>query len=64
MTNADAIRIIKNEMECVQRAAKRDASVCDRVCALCDLVLDDSDIICAYIMAIEALGEDGDGDEP
>ena len=46
MTNADAIRIIKTEMECVkrQRAAWGDPNRCDRRCDLCDLVLDDTDI--------------------
>ena len=62
MTKGDAIRIIRTEMECVKRAAVNDPLICDRRCDLCSLVRSDADIICAYIMAIEALGEDGDGD--
>ena len=49
MTREEAVKIIKNEKECVNRAN------CDRDCANCDLVMDDAVINEAYDMAIKAL---------
>ncbi len=48
MTAEEAIRVLRNERECVQRQG------CDRNCAVCDLVLPDEIIINAYDMAIAA----------
>ena len=52
MTNQEAIRLMENELRCVQRA---NANCCDRNCAACDLLEEADDIIKAYGMAIKAL---------
>lgn len=49
MTVEEAIKVIQTERECVSRQQ------CDRVCAKCDLVMKDTEIISAYDMAISAL---------
>jgi len=53
MSNEETIKIIQNERNCVIRA-----STCNRDCANCDLVLDESKILLAYDKAIEALLKD------
>ena len=50
MNNKDAIKIIENEMACVERG-----NHCNRNCAKCDLVMEDTTIINAYNKAIHAL---------
>lgn len=50
MNNKNAIKIIENEITCVQRA-----NYCDRDCTKCDLVMVDNAIISAYKKAISAL---------
>lgn len=52
MTIEQAINIIENEIRCVQRAT---TNCCDRDCGKCPLVMDDTAIIKAYGMAIQAL---------
>ncbi len=47
-----AIKIIKNEKKCVERA-----DACDRDCAKCDLVMSTKDILEAYDLAIDTLWE-------
>lgn len=49
----DIIRILKNEQECVAKAA---CGFCYRDCENCELVMEDSDIIGAYDAAIEIIG--------
>lgn len=43
-----AISIIENEKECVQRD-------CDRDCSRCELVKEESEIVCAFDLAIRSL---------
>ena len=50
MTREQAIAIIKNEAECVNRA-----DMCPRDCYNCDLVKPDTEILEAFDMAIQAL---------
>ena len=50
MTREEAQAVIMNEQKCVDRANR-----CDRNCAECDLVMEDSVINNAYSMAIKAL---------
>lgn len=52
MTREEAIKVLQNERECVQRQSGQG---CDHNCAVCDLVLPDKAIIDAYGMAISAL---------
>lgn len=47
-----AIKVIKNERKCVERA-----DTCDRKCAKCDLVMSTKDILEAYDLAIDTLWE-------
>lgn len=54
MTNERAIKVILNEIKCVER----NVSGCDRCCETCDLVLPDKDVLEAYRTAIEALKGD------
>lgn len=49
----EAIKVIKIEKACVERAIKD----CNRDCGNCDLVMSDKDIIESYNMAISALGK-------
>ena len=52
MDRAEAIRTLQTEIACVSR------NDCARIeCAKCDLVLEQSDILAAYDMAIAALRE-------
>ena len=53
MNNKEAISVIKNEMQCVLRVDS-----CDRDCQKCDLVMEDTDVLTALTMAIEALKND------
>ena len=53
MNREEAIEIIKNEKECVNRANKND--YCNRDCYNCELVKTDKEIIEALDMGIEAL---------
>lgn len=52
MTIERAVDILKNEAECVRR---NGVPGCDRKCEKCDLVLEDKDVLTAYIMSINAL---------
>lgn len=52
MSNEEAVKIIQTELECIKR---NDGTDCDRNCAKCDLVMEDTDIKEALGMAIEAL---------
>lgn len=52
MTIKKAIKILRNEVDCVKRA-----STCDRNCGKCDLVLEEDEILAAYGLAIAALKE-------
>lgn len=58
MTREEAIDIIKAERECVYRQG-RTGECCrdDMGCCACDLVQEDTNIMKAYDMAIEALKE-------
>lgn len=58
MCKQEAIDIIKAERECVYRQG-RTGECCrdDMGCGACDLVQEDTDIMEAYDMAIEALKE-------
>lgn len=49
----NAIRIIQNEIVCVERQSSFDR--CNRDCFNCDLVLHDREILWAYSMAIKAI---------
>ena len=53
MTREEAIAIIENEKECVNRANKND--YCNRDCYNCELVKTDTEILTAFDMAIKAL---------
>lgn len=53
MTREEAIAILKNEKECVNRANKND--YCNRDCYNCELVKTDTEILTALDMAISAL---------
>jgi len=53
MTREEAIAIIENEKECVNRANKND--YCNRDCYNCELVKTDTEILTALDMAIKAL---------
>lgn len=53
MTREEAIAIIENEKECVNRANKND--YCNRDCYNCELVKTDTEILNALDMAIDAL---------
>lgn len=53
MTREEAIAIIENEKECVNRANKND--YCNRDCYNCELVKTDTEILTALDMAISAL---------
>lgn len=57
MTNEEAVKIIKTELECIKR---NDGTDCDRNCADCDLVMEDTDIKEALGMAIKLLRKEGD----
>lgn len=48
----DALRLMNIEKECVIR---NSIEICDRDCAKCDLVQEDTDLIEAFQMAIFAL---------
>ena len=50
MTREEAIAIIENEKECVNRANKND--YCNRDCYNCELVKTDTEILMALNMAI------------
>ena len=52
ISREDAIDILLNEMECVQRASDEE---CNRDCAKCDLLRDTNKILQAYRIAIRAL---------
>ena len=54
MTFDEAIAIIQNEINCVERASA-PIGACDRRCDKCDLVKEDTEIITAMLMAISAL---------
>lgn len=54
MTNEEAVKIIQTELECIKR---NDGTDCDRDCAKCDLVMEDTDIKEALGMAIKALSQ-------
>jgi hypothetical protein len=56
MTREEAIAIIENEKECVNRANKND--YCNRDCYNCELVKTDTEILTALDMAIEALEQE------
>ena len=56
MTREDAIAIIENEKECVNRANKND--YCNRDCYNCELVKTDTEILTALDMAIASLKTD------
>ena len=50
MTNSEAIRILCNEIKCVKRPD------CERSgCGMCDLAMNEEDILEAYEIAIDAL---------
>ena len=53
MTREEAIAIIENEKECVNRANKNE--YCNRDCYNCELVKTDTEILTALDMAIKAL---------
>ena len=55
MTREEAIAILENEKECVNRANKND--YCNRDCYNCELVKTDAEILTALEMAISALSE-------
>jgi len=55
MTREEAIAILENEKECVNRANKND--YCNRDCYNCELVKTDTEILTALDMAISALSE-------
>ena len=47
------VDILKTEKECVERAGTGTPNKgCERECANCDLVLDDTEILQAYTLAI------------
>ena len=52
-----AINVINNEVKCVKHAP-----YCDRNCGVCDLRLNDKDILDAYDLAIIALSKYGSGE--
>ena len=54
MTPQEALKVLENEKECIQRQVNGN---CDnkRDCANCDLRLEDKEIILAYNTAISAL---------
>lgn len=56
MIDAEIIKVLENEMECVKR---QDGPTCPRfvgmTCAACSLVLDTSKVLEAYQGAIDAL---------
>ena len=54
MTFDEAIAIIQNEINCVERASA-PTGACDRYCEKCDLLKTDTEIIEALNMAIEAI---------
>jgi len=56
MTREEAIAIIENEKECVNRANKND--YCNRDCYNCELVKTDTEILTALDMAIEVLEQE------
>ena len=60
MTREEAIAIIENEKECVNRANKND--YCNRDCYNCELVKTDTEILMALDMAIQALQAKVDGE--
>ena len=53
MTREEAIKILENEKECVNRA-----EYCDRQCGKCELVKEDNIILKALDIAIEALEQE------
>lgn len=57
MTREEAIAILENEKECVNRANKND--YCNRDCYNCELVKTDTEILTALDMAISALENKG-----
>lgn len=54
MTIDEAIKVMQNEQICVKR---QGTPQCDRICAMCDLLLPTKDVLMAYDMAISALEE-------
>ena len=56
MTDAEIIKVLENEMECVRR---QDTPKCPRfvgmTCAACDLITDTSKVLEAFQDAIDAL---------
>ena len=56
ITIEEAIAIIENEKECINRASKND--YCNRDCYNCELVKTDTEILTAFDMAIKALEQD------
>jgi len=52
MTNAKAINVLLQELQCIER---NDGVQCDRKCESCDLVMDAAVLKDAYNMAIKAL---------
>lgn len=60
MTRGEAIAILENEKECVNRANKND--YCNRDCYNCELVKTDTEILTALDMAISALSVENKGE--
>ena len=52
MTTEQILKVLENELRCVQRASTNQ---CDRGCEKCDLVMDDAVIVKAYGSAIKAV---------
>ena len=57
MSTKELITIIKNEKQCVQRAAGIFGKPCNRDCENCDLIMDSTDIIEAYNQILTMLQE-------
>lgn len=55
MTREEAIKVLLNEWECIDR---NDGIHCDRQCEKCDLVMDSAILKDAYNMAIQALEQE------
>lgn len=51
MTAKRAVELMQIEKECISRAC-----ACDRDCGKCDLVQEDTELLAAFDMAIQALG--------
>lgn len=54
MTLDEAIKVMETEKTCVNR---QGTPQCDRICAMCDLLLPTKDVLMAYDMAVSALEE-------